>query len=86
MIKIYRMIVRRRAKRSRLRSEAFAHGTQFGRSVMADCFRVVLSDPEVMGKDTFGAARRERVVNAAYGHYDAIHKKRAEEVTHEQQR
>lgn len=83
MRKLYRMIVRRQKKKARIRSEAFAHGTQFGREVMADCFRVVLSDPSVMGKDTFGAARRDRVVNAAYGHYDEMHKKRAEDVTNE---
>lgn len=83
MKSIYQRILARKKRQSRLRSEAFHHGTQFGRQVMADCFRVVLSDPEVMGKDTFGAARRERVVNAAFGHYDAMHKKRAEEVKRE---
>lgn len=68
---IYKLILRRKMKQSALRAEAFAHGVMFGRSMMVDCFRKVLSDSAVMGRDTFGSARMEKVLNAAFEVYDA---------------
>ena len=68
---IFQRIMRRKTKQSVLRAEAFAHGVMFGRAIMIDCFRKVLSDSAVMGRDTFGSARMEKVLNAAFEVYDS---------------
>ena len=64
------------------RALAFERGAIFGRAIMAECIRLVLSDPEVMGKDIFGNARKDRVINAANRHFGAMYCKRMEDVKH----
>ena len=68
--------------RCQSRRVAFERGAFFGRAIMAECIRLVLSDPEVMGKDIFGNARKDRVINAANRHFGAMYLKRLEDVKH----
>ena len=43
----------------------FDAGLQMGRQQILDMMSLVLRDPDIMGKDTFGPARLEKIHNAA---------------------
>ena len=48
-------------------------GEQFGIQKMWDYFQIVLRDPKVMGKDTFGAKRLAKIYSALKAIVDEYH-------------
>jgi hypothetical protein len=52
--------IKQRHERDR---EMFAAGLNMGMQIVADYFQIALRDPDVMGKDTFGRNRIERINN-----------------------
>lgn len=62
--------LQRQKQRDRVRQDA---ATETERQYLVDMLCIVLNDPEVMGKDTFGKARLHRVVAAMMKEYDVWH-------------
>lgn len=52
------------AKQEELQRACFRGGLETGRQQIIDMMCIVLHDPEIMGKDTFGKDRLLKVVNA----------------------
>ena len=52
------------AKQAAIKHAYFTAGLHSGRQQILDMLSIVLNDPDVMGKDTFGKARLLRVLNA----------------------
>jgi hypothetical protein len=52
--------IKQRHERDR---EMLAAGLNMGMQIVADYFQIALRDPDVMGKDTFGRNRIERINN-----------------------
>ena len=62
-------------ERQRIERKAyFDAGLQMGRQQILDCVSIVLNDPEIMGKDTFGKDRLIRVVNGVGEYIDVFQK------------
>lgn len=60
----------------------FNAGMEMGLQMMADCFQLVLNDPDVMGKGVFGYGRMDKIgkaVQERVDHYaDACNIRKAE--------
>lgn len=48
-------------KQTRIQDNFWNAGRDMGMQLAADCFQVVLNDPDVMGKDVFGSKRIKRI-------------------------
>lgn len=53
------------AKMAAERDYCFSEGIKVGIQYNNDLYHMVLHDPDIMGKDTFGPARLEKIHNAA---------------------
>ena len=62
--------LKRRDERDR---QMLAHGISLGMQLTSDFFQIALRDPEVMGKDTFGRARIEKIVRKTMELDDYFH-------------
>lgn len=62
------------AKQRALQQGFFSAGLQSGRQQIIDLVSLVLRDPEIMGKDTFGRDRLLKVVNGV-GEYIDLYQK-----------
>ena len=62
-------------ERQRIERQAyFDAGLQMGRQQILDMMCIVLNDPEIMGKDTFGKDRLLKVVNGIGDYIDVFQK------------
>lgn len=62
-------------ERQRIEKQAhFDAGLQMGRQQILDMMCIVLNDPEIMGKDTFGKDRLLKVVNGIGEYIDVFQK------------
>ena len=62
------------AKQRALQRGHFTAGLQSGRQQILDCVSLVLRDPEIMGKDTFGKDRLLKVVDGVGKYIDLYQK------------
>lgn len=62
------------AKQRALQHGHFTAGVQSGRQQIIDCVSLVLRDPEIMGKDTFGKDRLLKVVHGVVKYIDLYQK------------
>ena len=62
------------AKQRALQHGHFIAGLQSGRQQIIDCVSLVLRDPEIMGKDTFGKDRLLKVVQGVGKYIDLYQK------------
>lgn len=62
------------AKQRALQHGHFTAGLQSGRQQIIDCVSLVLRDPEIMGKDTFGKDRLLKVVQGVGKYIDLYQK------------
>lgn len=62
-------------ERQRIERQAyFDAGLQMGRQQILDCVSIVLNDPDIMGKDTFGKDRLLKVVKGIGDYIDVFQK------------
>lgn len=62
------------AKQRALQHGHFTAGLQSGRQQIIDCVSLVLRDPEIMGKDTFGKGRLLKVIHGVGKYIDMYQK------------
>lgn len=62
-------------ERQRIERQAyFDAGLQMGRQQILDCMSIVLNDPDIMGKNTFGKYRLFKVVKGVGDYIDVFQK------------
>ena len=62
------------ARQRALQQGFFSAGLQSGRQQIIDCVSLVLRDPDIMGKDTFGKERLMKVVQGVAKYIDLYQK------------
>ena len=62
------------ARQEAIQRAHFQAGLQSGRQQILDMMSLVLNDPDIMGKDTFGKERLMRVVNGIKEYIDTYQK------------